>query len=295
MTNEYVSEKIKIESADSSISGVDNNRGLNGDTIRNGIDLDGQWKSLTVYRWTTAIGNSHISFGLDNTYLLFTAPEGDWFGEGLYRVEGDTFTLDYPFKMQLWEGLPEATIKWLFNETASTALIYDKEYRDFDVLTCLRLGNKILKNYANESPFGEEYVLGGFQVVKYNERENSVLVLENLRMRKYPETSADPVTLNQWVEVLAETGAYTSNFFISDVVYAGSVNRFDAKTVKMDTIDGITAPWYRISIILGDVFSEHVWVFGGYLKELSPEDREKTGEYYRKYVQTLINGGIVRK
>jgi hypothetical protein len=265
------------------------------DAIENGIDLNDIRTVLTIYWWTTEFEVSHIRFDMDNTYRLFTAPEGDNFGGGTYRVEGNTITVNYPSETELWEGLPETTMKWLFADRKPLVLAYDKEYRDFDVLTCLRFEDKMLKNYAIESPFDEKYELDGFEVVKYRARESRVLVLENLRMREFPEITADTVTLKRAIDVPdANTGHYVAKSFVSDIVYAHTVESFDAKTLKTDTIDGITAPWYRLRIVLNDFApTAVVWVFGGYLKELAPN--EQNTEDYAKYIQRLIDNGVIKK
>jgi hypothetical protein len=268
------------------------------DAIENGIDLNDIRTVLTIYRWTTEFEVSHISFEPDNTYRLFTAPEGAGFGSGTYHVEGNTITVNYPSETELWKGLPETTMKWLFADRNPLVLAYDKEYRDFRVLTCLRFEDKMLKNYAIESPFDEEYELDGFEVVKYREREREsrVLVLENLRMRELPEITADTVTLEREIYVTdADTGYYVAKSFASDIVYAHTVETFDAKTVKTDTIDGITAPWYRLRIVLNDFAPRvAVWVFGGYLKELAPKEHGNIKEDL-KYIQSLFDNGIIEK
>jgi hypothetical protein len=242
------------------------------DAIENNIDLDDINKVLPIYHWTTEFQFSHIEFMTDGAYLLFTAPEGSEFGAGFYRIDRNEITVDYP--SEIWEigtDLVPKTMEWLFGGAESRVLTYDKTYRDFDVLTCLRFGDKILKNFRIKSPFGEEYELDGFRVIKYHDRENDVLILENLRMRKYPDISAETVTLNRVVD----WDPLNLKFATSNIVYARGVHSFDAKTIKTDTIDGITAPWYRISVILNEVFSENVWVFGGYVKELPQDESEK--------------------
>jgi hypothetical protein len=261
--------------------------------VENDVNLNDIQTVLTIHWWTTEFEESHITFKTDNTYLLFTAPEGDWFGSGTYRVEGNTVIVNYPSETKLWKGLPETTMKWLFNGTQPVELTYDKEYRDFDVLTCLSFGDKILKNYMIESPFGETYELDGFEVIKYH-RKSRVLILENLRMREYPEMTAYAVMLRRAIDVPdANTGHFVMRSFVSNVVYAHTVNWFDAKTVKTDTIDGVTAPWYRLRIVLNDFApTATVWVFGGYLKELAPNEQENTGDY-AEYVRRLIDNGVV--
>jgi hypothetical protein len=273
--------------------------GYSKDAIENGINMDNFNEVLLMGRgqWTTEFRYSHIDFKRDNTYLLLTAPEGDWFGEGVYRVEENDVIVEYPLKGYISEGLIANTMEWLFEGKNLTVLTYDKSYRDFDVLTCLWHGEKKLRNWAIGSPLGEEYELDGFQVVKYYHVENEVLILENLKMRKLPEITADTVTLGRWVEILyGNPSSYVGRSFRSDVAYADTVASFDAKTVKKDTIDGITAPWYRIWIVLNDFESASVWVFGGYLRELSPSERENKDyyyDYYKKYFQRLLDNGII--
>jgi hypothetical protein len=275
------------------------------DAIENGINLDNINDVLLISVWT-ALKRSWIGFKWDNTYLLSTAPEGDWFGEGVYRVEGNDVVLEYPFKTMLGEeGLSVDTMEWLFEGENPTVLTYDKSYRDFNVLTCLRHGDKKLISYAIKSPVWEEYELDGFQVVKYPEQESRVLILENLKMRKFPEITADTVMLGRWMDIpwdiirmnkLDDTVTmYPLGIsIVSDVVYTDMLASFNAKTVKKDTIDGITAPWYRLNIVLNDFDSAYVWVFGGYLRELSPTEIENGGGvYYQKYIQSLIDNGII--
>jgi hypothetical protein len=260
------------------------------DAVKKGIDFDNVGEVLLIGWWNTKFQRSHISFKTGGDYLLTTAPEGDWFGEGVYRVEGNTIIVEYPFKTLLTDGLSVDTMEWLFKGENPTVLTYDKSYRDFDVLTCLRFGDKILRNRRIESPVGEEYELDGFQVVKYEDRENNVLILENLRMRKLPEATADAVTLKRivgWEELKSVT---------SDIVYAGDVYGFDAKTVKTDAIDSITAPWYRLVVVLNDFESAGVWVFGGYLKEISQNEWNIMREdYYKTSVQRLMDNGVIVK
>jgi hypothetical protein len=276
------------------------------DAAEKSINFDNINDILLTSVWTT-LKHSWIGFSQDNTYLLSTAPEGDWFGEGVYRVERNDVVVEYPFKTMLGkEGLSVDTREWLFEGENPTVLTYDKSYRDFNVLTCLRHGDKKLINYAIKSPVGEEYELDGFQVVKYHGQESNVLILENLRMRKFPEITADTVTLGRWVDIPLDiirmnklddtvTMYPPGRFIVSDVVYTDMVASFNAKTVKTDTIDDITAPWYRINIVINDFESAYAWVFGGYLRELSLTEQDNLYVYYRKYIQSLIDNGIIEK
>jgi hypothetical protein len=113
-------------------------------------------------------------------------------------------------------------------------------------------------------------------VIKCNSYEDRVEIMENLRMREYPDVNAETVILSVSVPYFNEEG----NFYqevdeTKNIVRAGEVYYYERKTVKKETIDGITAPWYRIEIVLNDYEVARVWVFGGYVKELPPDEREE--------------------
>jgi hypothetical protein len=153
----------------------------------------------------------------------------------------------------------------LFDGEKDRVLVYDKAYRTKSIVTCLRYGDLMLKNYALQSPYGEEYEIDGLAVIKYNDIETLVEVQENLRMRESPDINAAAVTLHAITRDDFGRQILTDNAR-RNVVETGERFSYDQKTVKEDTIDGITAPWYHIIVPISDDFSSAVWVFGGYLK-----------------------------
>jgi hypothetical protein len=241
------------------------------DVIQNNIDLDDVETVLKIYNWDMGFENSVIDFKTHGEYLLGHHTNDGFFAIGDYEVNGNNVLMYYPHEIQdggdAVDFYGPRVLKWLFDGKKETVLVYDKTYKTYSVVTCLRHGDKILKNYVLQSPYGQEYEVNGLAVIKCNEFESRVEIKENLKMRKEPDVNADAVTLTVYREAILNEEGVTSN-----IVRSGEQYAYDQKTVKQDTIDGITAPWYRIIVIISDYNSASVWVFGGYLREFTPEE-----------------------
>ena len=125
-----------------------------------------------------------------------------------------------------------------------------------------------------------------------------ILILENLRLRKYPSIKSEVASVEGYGGNEGDVGYLYSP---RSVEFAGTISTIRAKTVKEDTIDGITAPWYLI-VAYGVQFGEepdfkYVWVFGGYTKEIESSEIDF---YQKKYRTTLekaliLAGGSLKK
>ncbi|MCR4631087.1 MAG: hypothetical protein K5786_05605 [Treponema sp.] len=105
-----------------------------------------------------------------------------------------------------------------------------------------------------------------------------ILILENLKLREMPSLSSKLVTVFGVEE--EDAGYYYGS---RSIALAGQVCTIRAKTVKKDTIDGITAPWYLIYAYGVDeegLDVEPAFVFGGYVKEIKENERERTEKAY---------------
>ena len=105
-----------------------------------------------------------------------------------------------------------------------------------------------------------------------------ILILENLKLREMPTLSSNLVTVGG-----VDGGNAGYYYGARSIALAGQVCTIRAKTVKKDTIDGITAPWYLIYAYGVDEMGLDVkpaFVFGGYVKEIKESDLEKTKEAY---------------
>ena len=77
------------------------------------------------------------------------------------------------------------------------------------------------------------------------------------------------------------------------ILLVGMIRSFDAVTVEKQTIDGITAPWYRIGFTDNDEgATRYYWVFGGYIKEVSDP---KTKEYEQLFINSAAQKGLLKK
>lgn len=121
-----------------------------------------------------------------------------------------------------------------------------------------------------------------------------ILILENLKLREMPSLSSKLVTVGG-VEKEGAGYYYGSR----SIALAGQVCTIRAKTVKKDTIDGITAPWYLIYAYGVDEAGLDVkpaFVFGGYVKEIKENERERTEKAYNETLKESIRklGGSTR-
>ncbi len=78
----------------------------------------------------------------------------------------------------------------------------------------------------------------------------------------------------------------------STLLLKGMVTTYDAKTADESTIDGITAPWYRIALndLDGESITQYWWVFGGYLEDY---DENRNSEYTKTLFNTALEKGFI--
>lgn len=138
----------------------------------------------------------------------------------------------------------------------------------------------------------------GTECIRYPWRNEGVeneyiLILDNLKLRKKPSLSSELVTVGG----VSEEGA---GFYYGkrSIALAGQTCTIFAKTVKQDTIDGITAPWYLIIAYGTDEMgldTAEAFVFGGYVKEIKASELEKTDRENKEKLKQSIRrlGGTV--
>jgi hypothetical protein len=156
---------------------------------------------------------------------------------------------------------------------ADAVLTYVKHLGDFwhdDGLRDERTGTLY---YADGSapPVGTELFLDGIRVIKLQEK---LVVSAELYFRKRPTPTADSMHVYGYVPM---EGA---DFFLP-----GHVLRVYAKTAAVDTIDGLSAPWYYV-VSAGIEYPYFGWVFGGYLQPYDP--------LQNKQYRALLREGVKR-
>ncbi len=116
-----------------------------------------------------------------------------------------------------------------------------------------------------------------------------IVLLENLKLRKYPSTDAPLVSVGGIDEYCAYSYERRS------VEFAGNYCVIRAKTVETSTIDGITAPWYLILAYGNDEMGmdvEEAWIFGGYVKEFKSSQVSEIKSQYRSLLErSILNAG----
>ena len=131
----------------------------------------------------------------------------------------------------------------------------------------------------------------GTECIRYPWRNEGVeneyiLILDNLKLRKAPSLSSELVSVGG----VEEEGA---GFYYGErsIALAGQTCTIRAKTVKKDTIDGITAPWYLIVAYGVDEMgldTAEAFVFGGYVKEIKASELEKTDRENKEKLKKSI-------
>ncbi len=231
-----------------------------------------------------------IAFDDDGTYYWYS-PFGGYMGErGKYTLDGNTVTMFYPNDtMSQWEAL-------VFPNGKETTLVYDSGFKDFYCVGVLRNERLILRNWVEETPVGEKCVLKGIDVIKTDEK--SVVAKDNLKLRYEPSQKGRegrfwyPMFLRMCLQDELEDSYYAveSSSETINVILKGTRTTYTARTVREDTIDGITSPWYRICLFDcdGESIAQYFWVFGGYLEDY---DEKKLSEYNK----SLMNAAIEKK
>ena len=132
----------------------------------------------------------------------------------------------------------------------------------------------------------EHTVIDGVECILYPQDEENrkyVLLLENLKIRKQPSTKAEVLTINGYESDVGHICEKRS------VEFAGSILWVKAKSVKEDTIDGKTSPWYYImcsdEINNFDGWRYFGWIYGGYVKVI---EQHEVGKYKNEYKALLI-------
>jgi hypothetical protein len=252
---------------------------------------------IKTHQWRLPIEDSVIRFLDNNTYKLGHPMWDGFFCSGTYELDNHDIKIYYPNNLSGYNNenplsYQKNVLDWMFSNNKMVVFTYDAAYIDFYTYTCLRNGTKILRNFRYTSPYGQEYELEGVKVIKYNDDISTIVTTDNVRMREFPDINAK--TKNVPVYIQSESRDLNGN-----ILYKNSVNLFNAKTVKEDTIDGITAPWYHVLIPgFEEGPSHYVWVFGGYVKELSEfelSNENLMNKYAYEYYEVLLSRKLIKR
>jgi hypothetical protein len=249
---------------------------------------------IKEYQWNLPIENSVIKFLDDNSYFLGHPMWDGFFCSGVYEIDNYDIKIYYPneFNKKNLELYQKNVLKWVFSNKEMIIFRYDSEYVDFYTYTCLRNNEKILRNFRYISPYGQEYELDDVRVIKFDNNLKAIVTTDNVRMREFPNINARTIKIPIYI-------VFENKEINENILYKNSVNYFNAKTVKEDIIDNITAPWYHVLIPgFEEGPSHYVWIFGGYVKELSETELSDSNimeKYLNEYYEVLLSRKLIKR
>lgn len=247
-----------------------------------------------------------VEFKDESSYTFFSPYGGYLWSSSDYKTNGDAISFsvmkeETPFNMKELNNLFSSK-----NADGHVDFVYDGNFSTFNLTGGYRNGNVgLFPDDSKPTPEGTVCMLGNTKVIK---KSGCLVPVENLKVRKEPSTKAETGVIDYGFELLCLTEEeymgtemlnkdYAKKFerydssLISPVLLAGMKKNYSAVTVDSQTIDGITAPWYRISFTDNDEGgNRYYWIFGGYIKEL---DNPDTKEYEQLFFDAAVKNGYL--
>ena len=226
------------------------------------------------------LGYWSLNFYYDGTYTVSGRHDGTMTGRyELYENEWGTLRVKFSgcgygdteeeFEYEHQDAYGNTYVTYFPGE-----YVLNPDYIDFNICGAFTYTDdcEIAIPSSKQSPSGQEYDYffantGTFEkVYKYpgwGEKDQALLwINENTKMRKEPFLDSDVVYMSHYDY---DTGVYTES---RCVLFADTTHRIIGATVRKDTIDGVTAPWYLVVEYNGadgpDTEARLVWCFGGY-------------------------------
>lgn len=239
-----------------------------------------------------------FTFNSDGTYSYNQRLIGDSvFGKGTYTVKNGIIN---------FETLTDNLYTPQYGENFSELLQLPGKYKlDLEIANInsqgalININNSKMKLWSDKPPKAYTKINhNGIECIRYpwyhdsedgNTQCEYIVLLENLKLRKSPSTSAPVVSVGG----IDEECAYS--YKTRSIEFAGNYCVIRAKTVENSTIDGITAPWYLIYAYGNDDMGMDVheaWIFGGYVKEFKESQISEIKRQYKNLLkQSIINAG----
>ena len=242
---------------------------------------------------------------IDESKYTFCSPYGGYlWSSSDYKINDDTITFSV-LKEETPFGLDE--LNKLFsskNKNQFVDFTYDKDFCTFYLKGAFKNGNiGLFPQNSETTPDGTICTIGNEKVIK---KSGYLVPLENLNVRNEPSVKSTTGHIDYGYEIfrLTEEDYKGSEMFnedyainlnqnnrISPVLLAGMIKKYSAVTEEKQTIDGITAPWYRISFSDSDGGTLYYWIFGGYIKEI---DNSETKQYEHLFFDAAVKKGYLK-
>ena len=107
--------------------------------------------------------------------------------------------------------------------------------------------------------------------------EGRKVLTENVKFRKAPSKDAD----TQISEIYEEMFWNEPYWNETDCLIKGTVIPVYASTERQETIDGMTACWYYVSMPTLSGFNQYGWIFGGFFKDYDESKKDEYAETLR--------------
>jgi len=251
---------------------------------------------------STGVDYVYFKFGRGGNYRV-VSPFGGYLGyHGKYEIQEDKLIVHTDGNDNGWTQYPD-----VFPEGKDIVLDYDYNYKDFANVGVLKNDGIICRSGVELQKPGTVCWKNGIEVEKL---EGIYLVpTDNMKLREYPTLNAKEKKYNYtgwfWAGRLNEAGEeymmpkvdnseYGNYMYKNDCLLKGMIISSTIKTTKQDTVDGVTAPWYLITLTPAEEESwpEEYWVYGGFMEVLGTE---VTHEQKEKYVRVLVDEGLKRE
>ena len=234
--------------------------------------------------------------GTDNYYIY--SPYGGYFGDhGKYSVDGNKVTLN-PVNEDTKGEVPD-WLKKIWPKGIAITIVYDYDFKDFYTVGVLKNDELLFRNFVEKREPGTKCIYKGIEVIEIGTKK--VVAKENLKLRNEPSVNAEEARFYYGLLLIQDAYHLDEYSFPEqdentnlNVMLKGLDGNAVAKTVKQDTINGITAPWYLVELFDydGESMPEGFWVFGGYLEDY---DESKKEQYKKELNQAAAEKKIIKK
>lgn len=223
-----------------------------------------------LYESSFSLGESHIKFNNNNTYMVTTYSGDVW--TGTFFVKGNRLKFNNDVKLNDFPTNIEFCSNW-FGQSFKIPgeYIVDPDYRSlFDCGIISDLDGNICtsKKYSG----GEKIIYENMEII-ISEPFSFLYVKENTKMRAAPNLKAKVIDM----PYLTKDYDYIQS---RNVVFRGELPRILACSTFEETIDNVTSKWYLILESDGNSDIDHegmvkyVWIFGGWCELVSSNNYE---------------------
>src|SRR5574344_952753 len=264
------------------------------------------------------IPSACLFFYFNPGHYEVASPFGGYITEGTYEIDGDKVVIHKPKSSEF------SNYEELFSNGEDLLLSYDYDFKDYYSKGVLKNESVILRNGIEKQSSDDSLLLEGIEVNRITDNKY-LRATDDIRMRILPSVNADTGNFyyqsyfmsrfGKKIEINEAGMDIYGNQYIYEIEFNGNLykpiqydepghevnlflkgmtSKILACTVREETIDGITAPWYYISLFDGsdEGIDVNYWIFGGYTEEVSATEIDKLN---KNLLDSAIKRGIIQK